>query len=199
MSFEEEIINIAANYPLLALPVAVISPMIGGEAAVLALAFLSGQDLIPLWIVIIGSFIGMLLLDIFWIIVPRLSWVKGLRKRGREVSKDYRAIEMRIESISNRNDIIILFISKVLIGTRILILAYLSVRNISFSRFLITDGIATFLWAVLLGYLGNLAGIGYYNLRVIYDNILIAALYIVGVAVVLYAVLWSIRRWLMRK
>jgi len=167
-------------------------PMLGGEVALLFLAFLSGHGMFPLWKIIVGSFLGMLALDAFWFFLPRSPWGKRFKTRF-SVNEKYRQLEARLESFSNHNDILVLFLSKVLIGTRILVLAYLSIRNISFRKFLKYDAIATFLWAVCLGYIGWFAGLGFYNLSQTYKNIKIAVLLVVLVIGIFYAILWYIR------
>lgn len=174
---------------------AFIAPFFGGEAAVLFLAFLSGQGVFPLWGIILGSFFGMITLDAFWFFLPRSPWAKRFKARF-SVNEKYRQIESRLESLSHHNDILVLFISKVLIGTRILVLAYLSLRNIPFWTFFGYNAIATFFWAVCLGYLGWFAGLGFYNLSEAYHNITTGALYIALALGVFYGILWYIRTWI---
>lgn len=190
-----ELADIFSGYSFI---LAFIAPMIGGEAAVLFLSFLSVPEAFSLWWIIIGSFFGMLALDAFWFFVPRTPILKKFKARF-SVNEKYKKLELRLESFSNHSDIFILFFSKVLVGTRILVLAYLSMRKISFAKFLLYDAIATFLWAVCLGYSGWFAGLGFYSLPEVSHNLTTGAIYAVLVFSVFYGVLWCIRLWTEKK
>ena len=192
--FDAWIQTMAERLPELSFLLAIVAPAIGGELAVLGLAFLSGQGFFPVFGIIAGSFIGMVLLDSFWFLVPRSRWGIKMKEKMR-VSDRYRALERRIESLTHRSDILVLLISKVLIGTRILILAYLSIRTISFPRFLAYNSAATAVWAAILGLLGYFAGLGYYSAANVYNQ---ASYGILGVALAIalfYGVLYMIRTW----
>lgn len=178
--------------------VALVSPLLGGEVAVLGLAFLAGQGTFSLWGVILGSFLGMLLLDMGWFLLMRFPITEGMKKWG-ESSVKYKEVERHVESFAHGNDVLVLFISKLLIGTRILILAYLSMRKITFSNFLLYDSIATFIWAVLLGYAGWASGRGYSNAISVYDTLLAQILYVLGFAVVCYAFIITFRQWILAR
>ena len=197
MFSEEQFTAFAILMPNFSFLIALIAPLIGGEIAVSVLAFLAGQGVFPLWKIIVGSFFGMVLLDSFWFMVLRSRWGERLKEKVR-VSNKYSALERRVESFSHGNDILILMISKVLVGTRILILAYVSIRKISFARFFAYNSVATFVWAVLLGYVGWFAGRGYYSLTRAQDQLFTGAFFVVGVAVVFYCMVWILRRWINR-
>lgn len=197
MFSEEQFTAFAILVPKFSFLIALIAPFIGGEIAVSALAFLAGQGIFPLWKIIAGSFLGMILLDSFWFMVPRSRWGEYLKEKAR-VSDKYRALERRVESFSHGSDILILMISKILIGTRVLILAYLSIRKISFTKFLAYNSVATFVWAMLLGYVGWFAGLGYYSLVNVQNQLFAGTLFVIGIAVVFYGILWIIRRWINR-
>lgn len=181
----------AAEYSF---PLAILAPIVGGEIAILGLAFLAGQGILPLWDVIIGGFLGMFLLDVFWFSVPKSRWGEKFREKSRE-SEKYRMLEAKIEEFSHRSDIMILFISKVLVGTRILTLAYLSIRKVPFRRFLKYNLLATLPWAVMLGYLGWFAGLGYYSLEKANHNLTVGALYLALAVAAFYLLQWLIRQW----
>lgn len=195
MFFEEQFTTFAILLPQFSFLIALVAPLFGGEVAVSILAFFAGQGIFPLWEIIAGSFLGMILLDSFWFMVPRSRWGERLKTKAR-VSDKYRALETRVESFSHGNDILILMLSKVLIGTRILILAYLSVRKISFVRFLAYNSVATLVWAVILGYIGWFAGLGYYSLARAQDQLFVGAFYVVGIALAFYGMVWIVRRWI---
>lgn len=178
--------------------ITVLASLIGGDIAVFILAFLAGQEILPFSEVILGGFLGMFLLDAFWFATPRSSWGKKLRERGVQFQK-YRALEAKIESFSHKSDILILFISKVLVGTRILTLVYLSLRTLSFRRFLIYNALATFPWVVILGLTGWFVGLGHSTLDHAYHSITVGALYLTLAGAIFYCALWLIRQWIARK
>lgn len=193
----QTVAELVLKFPGLSFPLAFVAPIIGGEMAVLVLASLAAQWGFSLLGIIAGSFLGMLLLDAFWFFVPRSPWAKRFSKRF-TVSEKYQRLEAQLESFSRHSDILILLLSKVLIGTRILILAYLSVRRITFRRFMLYDSIATFLWALGLGYVGWFAGLGYYTLSRAYHDITIGIFYFILVLGTFYGLLWYVRRWIIR-
>lgn len=194
MPIEGQLAALAVELPHWVPLIAFLATIVGGELAVLLLSFVSGQGILPLPSVIIGGFLAMLTLDAFWFMLPRSRWGRRFKQSAR-VSERYRALEARIEGVSHRNDVLILFISKALVGTRILILAYLSVRSISFRRFMVYDAIATLLWTILLGGAGWFAGRGYYSLAKA-ESIVAEAMYAVSIGIVLYAAAWIVRRWI---
>jgi membrane protein DedA with SNARE-associated domain len=199
MDLVDIVLTFAKHYAAFAFPVAVVAPLIGGEAAILALAFIAGQGAFSLWVIILGSTLGMILTDMFWFFAPRTAWGVKLKERGRDKSETFRQLESKVQELSHHNDVLILLISKILIGTRILILLYLSMRQISFRRFVAYDSVATFVWGILLGYIGWFAGLGYYSLSAGSHDLTIAGLYIGGTIVLCYGVLWGIRIWINKR
>ncbi len=193
------IINFAAQYAAFTFPASIVAPLIGGETAVLGLSFLAGQGALPLWAIIPGSFLGMVLLDSFWFFFPRTRWGVKVKQKSRDNFVQYRKLEERIQTLSHKNDVIILLISKILLGTRILILIYLSMREITFWKFLRFNSIATGIWAIALGYIGWFAGLGYYSLAQATDDITIAGFYIAGAIALFYLMLLSIRKWVTKE
>lgn len=194
----EQLIETAKMLPELSLLISFIAPFVGGEAAILTLGFFAGKGLFPLLGVISGSFLGMMTLDSFWFLVMRSGVTKKLRNRI-EISQKYINLEARIEKFSHRNDIIILLISKILIGTRVLVLAYISIRKISFRKFALANGAANLTWAIILGYLGWFAGLGFWALETAKYGVVVGGLYLVGAAVTIYGSFWLIRKWLAKK
>jgi membrane protein DedA with SNARE-associated domain len=172
---------------------ALIAPIIGGEPAVIALAFLAGGGTFSLWQVIAGSFFGMLILDMGWFLFLRHS-TGGWRKYCAKHPGRYRKLLLRITTFTGGNDVLVLFVSKVLWGTRILTLAYLSVRNLTFLRFLWVDAIATFFWALILGFVGFCAGRGYINAAQIYESGALQFAYLIAILGLAFGGLMFIRK-----
>ncbi len=194
----EYVVELVSRLPEFSLLIAFVAPFLGGEIAVLAVAFFAGQSVFPLWHVMLGSFAGMVVLDSFWFMVPRSPLGNKLKTWGRNFER-YRDVESKIESISGKHDVLILLISKVLVGTRILILTYLALRKISFVRFTLYNSLANFLWAIALGYVGWFAGLGYYTVISAYDNLVVVGLYLGTAVAMFYGILWALRRWIIKR
>lgn len=177
---------------------AFIAPFIAGELGVITIAFFSGIGIFPLWTIIIFSFFGMIVLDSIWFSIVRNRQFEKLKKNKKIFTK-YQNLEKRIEKFSNKSDLIILFISKLLIGTRILIIIYISLRKMSFKKFLLVDSIPTFLWALTLGYLGWFAGRGYYSIKTITDNLMIGEIFLALFIALIYLLIIGMRKWILKK
>lgn len=195
---EAYIANILTQLSEFTFFVALASPLLGGEVAVLGLAFLAGQGTFSLWGVILGSFFGMLLLDLGWFLLMRFPITEGMKTWGKSSAK-YREVQARIESFARGNDVLVLFISKLLVGTRVLTIAYLSMRKITFSQFLFYDSIATLLWAVLLVCAGWASGRGYVNTLASQNTPLALFLYLLCLLWLCYVLLLLFRRWILCK
>lgn len=193
-----QLFEVAGRLPEFSVLLAFIAPFVGGEVATMTLGFFAGQGTFSLINIIFGSFLGMMTLDSFWFLIMRSSITRGIRNRIK-ISDKYKNMESKIEKVSGKNDIAILLISKVLIGTRILVLAYISVRKLSFKKFLLYDGAATLAWAIILGYLGWFAGLGYYALSAAKYGLTIAGLYLAGAAITIYSIFWFSRKWISKK
>lgn len=186
-----QLASLFSAYPL---PLSLLLPIVGGEGAVLVLAFFAGQGVLPLVTVLVGSYVGMLLLDVFWFFVPRHPWAVSYIGRIR-ITNRYRQLETRLETVFHGNDILILLVSKVLLGTRILVLAYLSSRTLRFSTFLAYDALATLIWTVFLGLVGWLAGRGLYTLSDASHSLTFAALSGLVLAALVYAFVRYLHTW----
>lgn len=194
---EAYVIHILTRLSEFSFTVGFVAPFLGGEVSVLAVAFLAGQGTFSLWGIILGSFFGMLLLDIAWFLILRFPVLKRMKSWGK-TSPKYQHIEARVQSFAHGNDVIVLLVSKMLIGTRILILAYLSLRKISFARFVFYDSIATFAWAVALGYLGFASGRGYINVIGSHDALIAQLLFLFVFAGLCYVFTLIFRKWILR-
>ena len=193
----ESLFRLAERLPEFSTLISFLAPFVGGEVAILTLGFFAGQGTLPLLNIIIGSALGMITLDSFWFLIMRSPFTKKIKNRI-EISEKYKKLESKIEMFSQKNDIAILLVSKILIGTRILALAYISIRKISFQKFILFDGSATLLWAIILGCLGWFSGLGFYTLSTVKHNVAFGSLYISITAIIIYSCFWLIRRWIIK-
>ncbi len=175
-----------------------IAPIISGENGVIILAFLSAQGYFAPWIVFLFGSLGMLAIDSIWFLLMKTKFLEKRKEKYRNY-ETYRKIEARIESLSHKSDIMIIMISKILIGTRILIIIYLSLRNISYFKFMKYNILPTFIWGAGLTLIGWLAGRGYYNLSQVSNNLFLGLTFIASLVMAFYLIMSLIRKWLIGK
>lgn len=174
------------------------APFVGGENAVLIMSFLSAQGILPWGVVVLFSFLAMITLDSIWFFIVKSKIVTRIRK-SEKISKYNRMLEARLEKITNKQDILILLLSKILIGTRILIIIYLSLNKISYKKFMLYNIPATFIWACALGAMGWFAGKGYYNLAVAQNNLILAGVILLGTILSISLISYLFKKWLLKK
>jgi len=196
MVAQDTLINIAQTFSNYGWLISFLAPIIGGgEIGVMIVAFVAAQGYFPLWIVILFSFLGMIVIDSIWFGIMRLKLIRGLQDN----SERFQRISQKVNTLSGGRDMLILFISKVLVGTRILVITYISSRRISFGKFTLYNTPPTFIWAILLGFFGWLAGKGYYNIMEIYGDLKLAITFVIIFGIVVYLAGYYLRRWLMRR
>jgi membrane protein DedA with SNARE-associated domain len=174
------------------------APIVSSEAGVLALGFLCATDSLPILKVIFFSFLSMLMMDSFWFFLIRLPFFQKI-KRINVISKKYKQLERRVESVSGKNDVLILLISKILIGTRIMITVYISLRKFSYRKFIAYDLLPTLLWATTLATLGWFAGAGYYSLAKVTSNLYLLSLTVTIGIIIFYLILIGTRKLILEK
>ncbi len=158
---------------------------IGGEAAILVLAFLAASNVIPIYAVIIFGFLGTVTADCLWYFIARYKVFLKI-KNWKSISKKYKLLEKKIEKISLKNDFFILLIAKFLIGTWIITILYLNAKDLSMKRFMKIAIPAGFVWAVVLFIIGFLAGKGFYTLLYLFKNLQIAVMFLVFFVILFY-------------
>jgi membrane protein DedA with SNARE-associated domain len=174
------------------------APFIGGENAVLIMSFLSAQGILPLAVVVFFSFLAMITLDSIWFFIVKSKRVTKI-KESEKISKYNLRLEARLEKVTNKQDILILLLSKILIGTRILIIIYLSLKKMSYKKFMLYNTPPTFLWACTLGLIGWFAGRGYYNLDAAQNNLLLAGVILLGTILFISLISYLLKKWLLKK
>lgn len=172
-----------------------LAPILGGENAVLALAFLSAQEHFFVYAIILFSFLGMLAIDSFWFLIMKTKPSKKL-KEYYLVSEKYKKLERKISEITKGRDALILLVAKALVGTRVIILAYLSLRNMSYKTFMKYNIIPTFIWTLVLVGIGWFAGKGYYSLEETFNSISLGIFFAATLFIIFYAALQSVRKWI---
>jgi membrane protein DedA with SNARE-associated domain len=175
------------------------APMISGEMGVIFLAFISANGPIYLFTVIIWSAVGLITLDCVWFWALKHPWVEKRVTHRFKNFNYYVGLEKKIENFSHKYDVLTLFILKILVGSRVLMVIYMSARKVHFVKFFINNAIATFLWSLVIGYFGWFAGKGYYNFARTYrelTTIILATMVAVGV---FYMIMYYVRQLIVKK
>ncbi|MBX4212249.1 VTT domain-containing protein [Candidatus Pacearchaeota archaeon] len=177
--------------------VSLVASIFIGEEAMLFLAFLAGEGIIPLWQVFFYSIVGIAFADsiIFWL--GRAHLVDFL-KRKVNVDRYKKAINF-IHKTAGKSEVLSLTLSKFVYGSRMVTIFYFSSKKHSFRRFLLSDIISLAVWSGIMVSLAWLAGkglsISFHAVKHIEKVVTIIFLFLV----VLYIINKFFRMWLAHK
>lgn len=182
---------LASLIPILAF----LAPIIGGgELGVIAVSFLFAKNFLVLLMIIIFSALGMITTDCIWFLIARSKLFIKL-KNWKKISAQYTNIEKNIERLSHGRDLLIISFAKLMVGTRILLVIYISGRKISFRKYLGYNSIVNLLWASILVVIGIVAAKGYNSIISIFKNLQLGVTFIIIVIVFLYV----LQKWVSQK
>lgn len=181
--------------PLLAF----LAPIIGGgELGVIAAAFLFVKDFTGFSIIVILSALGMIIADSIWFFIARSRFF-GKFKNWRRISAQYKNLERNIEKLSHDRDILIISLAKLLAGTRILIVLYISGRKINFKKYIVYNSIVNFLWAIILIFIGLATARGFNSIIAVFRDVQLAITFLIAVFLLFYILQKWISKKLMRR
>jgi membrane protein DedA with SNARE-associated domain len=157
-------------YPVLGYGLVFLGVGFGGEAAMIGLAFLLAQkffSLVPFFIV---SFLGVLFTDTLWFFLGKT------RMAGRILDHKYTTdtvflITEAIRKVSRGNHLLAMIFAKFLIGTRLVLILYVSRTNIPFKKFINANMVAILVWLLILIPIGYLSGLGFTYFSKVLNNI----------------------------
>lgn len=132
-----------------------------GESVIITAAFLAGQGIWSVQAVFWLALIGTIVSDSIWFLFGQ-SIIRSLKYWQRMLSK-YEQYLQKIERLTGNKPFLALLFIKFLYGTRILTILYMSVRKMSYGRFLLFNTIGTIFWLVTMVAIGWLAGKGITN------------------------------------
>lgn len=159
--------------------VSFLGPLIGGEPFFVALAFVSSQGLLPLWLLYLSGSLADMLDDIFWFFVPRwkkLRRIRVLKFIFNRVSK----ANKKFKKVEERNLFTFIMTSKFLIGSRNLAVMSVSLNKIKFKRFIFVSVISALIWGAIIVTIGWSAGKGFSLLTELFNNVRIASTIIIA-------------------
>jgi membrane protein DedA with SNARE-associated domain len=162
--------NFALDYPILKYLAVYLSTAFGGEFGPIAFAFLLAQDFIKFTPFIVFSFFGALSADILWFTLGKTQFAHKLLGH-RHVSRTVFVITEAVRKVSRGSHLLAIIFTKFLIGTRVVLILYISRTNIKFSTFILYDTIATIIWLTIVASIGYLSGLGFTYLSGVIENV----------------------------
>jgi membrane protein DedA with SNARE-associated domain len=142
----------------------------GGEFSIISLAFLSAQNVFPIYLFLVIAFLGTLSSDILWFLLGKTK-TAGKIIEHRYASPTISVIVEAINFVSRGYHLLAFIFAKFLIGTRIVVIFYVSKTNLSFKKFIQNDAIAIAIWLIVLNTIGFLSGLGFTYLARVLKNI----------------------------
>ncbi len=165
--------------------VAFFGGLLAGEEVVMALAFMVANDILPLWVVFVFSFVGVLVCDSFFFLVGKLRIVRSLN-RFEKIAHIYGKLDSFIIKFSRDSIFRTLLYTKFIFGTRLLTLVILGFRNIKFSEFLKADLFVVLVWSIVVVGLGWFAGSSFKIIVNVFKSVQIALFFIILLAFLVY-------------
>lgn len=171
-------------YPFLEYPIVFLGAAFGGELTIITLGFLAAQNVFSTFIFILLSFFGVLSSDILWFFLGRTVFVQRIISH-RYATSAISAIHQIMRKMSHGSDLVAFIIAKFLVGTRVLIIMYLSATKIEFRNFVRYDVVAIILWLLVVIPIGFVAGLGFTYLSEVFRNVYAAMGFILLILVLL--------------
>lgn len=191
----ETILDFLISYPEI---LSFLSPILGGENGVILVSFLAANGAFSIFTVFIFAFLGMVTVDSLWFFFPKTKLYKRMTN-AKKISANYKKIEKRLEQLSYGKDVLILMLSKILVGTRILVIIFVGARKMKYGRFLSVILLPNLVWAGILVFIGFLARSSYEATISTFKNVQIAIFAAVLFIVLFYFLVNWLNNWVMRK
>ena len=181
------------HYPAFQYAIIFLGTAFGGEAGVIALSFLAAQHVFSFLPFLILSVLGTLFGDTLWFYMGRT------RMAGKIIGHRYAAntvsvIVEAINRLSRGNHLLAFVLAKFLIGTRAVLILYVSKTGISLKDFMQHNLPAIFIWFSVVGAIGYLAGLGFTFIAGVLENIYAGA----GFALLIFIMVIIAQVWLKR-
>lgn len=181
------------DYTLFQYLVIFLGAAFGGEFAIISLAFLSAQEVFPLYLFLIIGFFGTLSSDILWFFLGKTK-TAGKIIDHRYASNTIAVIMEAIHFVSRGRHLLAFIFAKFLIGTRIVVILYVSKTNMAFKKFIQNDIIAIAIWLTILTSIGFLSGLGFVYISRILKNIYAG----IGFVILIILLIVALQIWLKR-
>lgn len=179
--------TLALAHPPLQYLIVFLGAALGGELAAITLSFLTAQKFFSLFTYITASFLGVFCADSLYFYLGKLEMTRKLTEH-RYTSRTVSVVVEAIRRLSRGSHIVALVFAKFLIGTRAVLIVYVSKTGLSFKHFARDNVLAIVLWLSAVSAVGFLSGLGFTYFSTILKNIyagigfllLILLLFLVG-------------------
>ena len=164
----------------------------------MSIAFLSGQGVMPLYIVFAGSIIGTIVSDTAWFFLSRTRAADRMISY-KHFSVWYAKVKSIFDKITKNNIIIAILVGKFLYGTRIVTIAYLSRERINYYKFCLYNFVIIVLWTLVIIPIGYLAGEGLGKTMTIFQDFEKVVFYLIVFIILIFIIKSVFTKWLEKK
>lgn len=161
------------NYPAFQYLVVFLGAAFGGEVAMITLAFLTAQGIFSFYPFLFISFCGTFSSDILWFLLGKTNAADRFLSH-RYTKTPVSVIIEAVRRISKGSDFVALLLANFMLASRIILIMYVSKRNLSFIKFLYYEAFAVTLWLIAVISIGFVSGLGYTYLAEIFNNLYVA-------------------------
>ncbi len=162
--------EVIINYPSFQYVTIFLGAALGGEVALFTLAFLAAQKIISPIALVLLSLVGTMCSDSMWFLLGRTNPAKKFIYH-RYTTSTITVIAEAIRRVSRGSHLMALIFAKFLVGTRIVMLLYLSNLEFSFKEFIRYNVVATLIWLLVVIPTGYLSGLGFTYVAEVFQNI----------------------------
>ena len=162
----------------------------GGEVAMIALGFLAAQNVFSLPLLFVISFCGTLSSDILYFSIGRTK-IAGRFFSHRYTSNTINMITEAVRRVSKGSHFVALLLANFMLGSRIILIMYVSKTDIKLGRFVYYEAVALVFWLLVLIPIGFLSGLGFTYISGILENIYVGIGYVLLIVIlVIFIQLW---------
>ncbi|MFA6256740.1 MAG: hypothetical protein WCT29_00305 [Candidatus Paceibacterota bacterium] len=179
-----------ANYSAWKYVIIFLGAAFGGEPAVLVLSFLAAQGIFPLAPYIAVSFLGVFSSDCLYFFLGRTAIAKKAIEH-RYATKTISVIIEVINRLSRGRHTIAFIMAKFVIGTRAVLIMYVSKTGLSLGKFMRHNLPAIVIWLVIVSATGYLSGLGFAHISKTIENVYAG----IGFVLLILIILMAIQRW----
>src|SRR3989344_2245047 len=168
--------------------------MVGGEFALFALGFLAAQGILPVFSVVLLSFLASFPPNILLFLLGKSASVEKIISH-RYANTTISIIGEAIIRVSRGNHFIGLIFTKFIVGTPVILTTYVHKTGLPFWLFIFYETPAIILSLLVLISIGYFSGLGFTYLADIFNNIYVAIGFILLIIVIIVAAqLWLKKR-----
>ncbi|MSU44858.1 hypothetical protein EXS45_01610 [Candidatus Nomurabacteria bacterium] len=178
------------DYPSLQYLTIFLGAALGGEIAIFTLSFLSAQGILSPVALVMFSFLGTLSSDSFWFLLGKTNTAQKIISH-RYAHSAVSTIAEVVRRVSRGSHLLALIFAKFLVGTRIVMLLYISKTEFLFNQFICYNAVATLLWLLVVVPIGFFSGLGFTYVAEIFHNLYAGVGFIFLVLIIIVLVqLW---------